>query len=394
MEQILIKSQRKINKVSNNFYRYLYSKINLENKLSSIIGARGVGKTTLLLQLAQQCKRKVMYVALDDLFFTSNTLYELAEKFQQLGGEVLMLDEVHKYPNWSRELKLIYDDFDKLSVVFTSSSILDIYKGESDLSRRALSYNLEEMSFREHLKLKEEIDLPVLTLEDIIRNHEKIAYNLIEKFKPLRYFNEYVRIGAYPYYLGNTDEYYQRVLNTINLTLDIDIQSIEGIDYSNIAKFKRLLYVISSNVPFTPNISKLSEKISLNRNTLVYALQLLERSKLIQTLFKKNRSISTLSKPDKIWMHNTNLNYIISSNNTDIGNIRETYFIQHLTVLHNLSIPSKGDFFIDDKYTFEIGGKSKTLKQIEGVENAFIVKDDIEVGINNIIPLWMFGLLY
>ncbi len=394
METVLIKSQRKVNSVSDKFHRYLYSKINLNNKLISILGARGVGKTTLLLQLAKNYTYRVLYIALDDLFFTSNTLYGLAEKFVQLDGKLLLLDEVHKYPDWSRELKLIYDDFNDLKVIFTSSSVLDIYKGESDLSRRALSYNLAEMSFREYLIFKEKIELPGFALEDILLKHEEISVELLKKFKPIKYYNDFIKTGAYPYYSGNTEEYYQRIMNTINLSLDVDIQSIEGIEYANIAKFKRLLYVLSSNVPFTPNISKLAEKISISRNTLVYALQLLEKSNLIHTLFKKNKSISILSKPDKIWMHNTNLSYAISSNNPDSGNIRETFFLQHLRVMHNVALPPQGDFIIDDKFTFEIGGKSKTSKQVKGIDNAFIVKDDIETGIMNVIPLWIFGLIY
>ena len=394
MEKILIKSQRKVKYVSTKFHRYLFAKINTSNRLISLLGARGVGKTTILLQLAKQSNKKVLYVALDDLFFTSNTLYELAEKFEQIGGQLLLLDEVHKYPNWSREIKLIYDDFDNLNVIFTSSSILDIYKGESDLSRRALSYKLKEMSFREFMILNEGIELPQYSLPEILKNHTSIALDISLKIKPLKYFKKYLEVGAYPYFNDDVEDYYQRVLNTINLILDIDIQSIEGVDYNNIAKIKKLLYVLATNVPYTPNISKLAEKLSLPRNTLIYALQILEKAELIHTLYKRNKSISVLSKPDKIWLHNTTLNYTISDNNIDLGNIRETFFIQHFSNLYTLSLPEKGDFYVDDKYTFEVGGKSKTQKQIQRVENAYIVKDDIESGVMNTIPIWLFGLLY
>lgn len=395
MEKLLSKSKRKIKSVTEKFHRYLFNEINTNNKLISILGARGTGKTTLLLQLAKQSSLESLYVALDDLFFTDNTLYSLAEEFEKFGGELLLLDEVHKYPNWSRELKLIYDDFDKLQVIFTSSSVLDIYKGESDLSRRALSYNLKEMSFREYLLFYEGIKLPKLSLNEIITNHSELALNLTtNNFKPLKYFKSYIETGAYPYFKGNKDEYYQQIANTINLILDIDLQSIENIEYANITKFKRLLYVLASNVPFTPNISKLAEKISINRNTLIYALQLLEKAELIHTLIKRNKSVSMLSKPDKIWLHNTNLSYVISSDTPDIGNIRETFILQHLSVLHEISLPEKGDFLIDNKYIFEVGGKNKKQKQIKELENAFVVKDEIESGIKNIIPLWMFGFLY
>ena len=394
MEKLLLKSNKKIQSISDNFHRYLFHDINTGNRLTAILGARGVGKTTLLLQLAKHSSKDVLYVALDDLFFTENTLYSLAEDFEQQGGQLLLLDEVHKYPNWSRELKLIYDDFDNLNVIFTSSSILDIYKGESDLSRRAVNYHLKEMSFREYLQLYENIEIPELPLKDIITNHEELSFDLLKKIKPIKHLKKYFEIGAYPYFSGNKSDYYQQVLNTINLILDIDVQSIEGIEYANIAKLKRLLYVMAGNVPFTPNISKLAEKISLNRNTLVFSLHLLQRAELIHTLSKKNRSVSILSKPDKIWLHNTNLNYVIYGDSPDAGNIRETFFIQHLNVKHNLSLPEKGDFIVDDQYTFEVGGKNKTQKQIHSVENAFLVKDNIETGIKNIIPLWLFGLIY
>lgn len=394
MQELLIKSDRKIKTVPDRFHRYLFHKINTNNRLISILGARGTGKTTLLLQLAKHSRKELLYVALDDLFFSKNTLYSLAEEFDKLGGQLLLLDEVHKYPDWSRELKLIYDDFNDLKIIFTSSSILDIYKSESDLSRRAVKYNLKEMSFREYLLFYENIKLPVLSLTDILKEHEKTAFDITGKIKPLKYFKRYAEVGIYPYYSNNKEEYYQQVAGTINLIMDIDLQSIEGIEYAHVAKLKRLLYVLSSNVPFTPNISKLAEKLSMNRNLLVQALQLLEKAELIHLLYKKNKSISILTKPDKIWMHNTNLSYVISDNPPDTGNMRETFFVQHLSVLHTLSLPDKGDFLANNKYIFEVGGKNKTRQQIQSVDNAYIVKDNTETGIKNIIPLWIFGLLY
>ena len=395
MENILLKSGLKINNVSLKFKRYLYNKINRQNRLISIQGARGTGKTTLLLQIARQQKTDdVLYVALDDLFFSDNTLYSLAEKFNKIGGKLLLLDEVNKYPNWSREIKLIYDDFAELKIIFTSSSVLDIYKGESDLSRRAVSYNLKEMSFREYLIFFEDINLPTLSLEDILTNHQEISLQLLREIKPFKYFSKYLKVGNYPYFAGNNFEYYQSILNTINLILDVDLNGIINLDYNNIAKFKRLLYVIASNVPFIPNISKLSEKIGLNRNFLIQALQLLEKTELIYTLIKQTKSISILSKPDKIWLHNTNLSYAISADNTNIGNIRETFLIQHLNQNHNLSLPDKGDFLVDNKYILEVGGKNKTQKQIQNLSNSFLVKDDVELGVLNNIPLWLFGFIY
>jgi predicted AAA+ superfamily ATPase len=394
MESILLKSQLKIENIPLNFKRYLFNNINNSNQLIAILGARGVGKTTLLLQYAKEQNQMPLYVALDDLFFSENTLYSLAENFQKIGGKLLLLDEVHKYPNWSRELKLIYDDFTHLKVIFTSSSILDIYKGESDLSRRAVSYNLKSLSFREFLMFYKGIELPTYTLDEIVKNHAEISLQLIKEFKPFKYFSEYLKVGAYPYYQNNEQEYYQQLLNTINLILDVDLQSITNIDYNNIAKFKRLLYVIATNVPFIPNIKKLSERIGVNRNVLVQALQLLEKAELIHTLYKKNKSVSVLNKPDKIWLRNTNLNYAISAENVNTGNVRETFFIQHLSLFHHLSLVDKGDFLVDSIHTFEIGGKGKTQKQIKTVPNSYLVKYDAETGVLNNIPLWLFGLIY
>lgn len=395
MNQLFEKSTRKIKNVPLEFKRYLFDRINKSNRLIAIKGARGTGKTTLLLQLAYEHKAdEVLYIALDDLFFSENTMYGLAENFVKMGGKLLLLDEVHKYPNWSRELKLIYDDFSNLQVIFTSSSILDIYKGESDLSRRAVTYSLTEMSFREYLLFKEKIDLPVFTLEEVLENHMEICVSLTQQFTPFKYFSEYLRIGNYPYYENNVEEYYQKIRNTINLILEVDLQATENLDYQTIAKLKRLLFVISSNVPFTPNIFKISESIQLNRNALVRALQLLDRAELIRSTYKQTKSISILNKPDKIWMHNTNLMYAISGNQVDIGTVRETFFMQNFSNNHFISLPNKGDVLVDNTFLFEIGGKNKTRKQILDFDKAFLVKDDIEISFKNSIPLWLFGFIY
>ncbi len=395
MENLLIKSKRKIANVPVGFKRYLFEKINFDNRLISILGARGTGKTTLLLQIAQYFNHKEsLYVALDDLFFTDNNLYGLASDFYKTGGELLLLDEVHKYPDWSQEIKLIYDDFPELKVIFTSSSVLDIYRADYDLSRRAVAYHLKEMSFREYLLFYENIKLSVIPLKDIISNHTEISIELSRVFKPLKYLRGFYQVGAYPYYSGNKEEYYQAILNTINLILEVDIAGVKGVEYANIAKFKRLLYVLASNVPFIPNISKLAKKVNLNRNLVIETLRLMEKAELIQTCIKQNKSISFLNKPDKIWLHNTNLSYAIAKDNTNIGTLRETFFLQHTGFLNHVSLPDKGDFLLNDTYLFEVGGKNKKQKQITDIDHAFVVKDDIETGARNIIPLWLFGLIY
>lgn len=396
MDDIKAKSDLKIARVPVEFKRYLHDDIlQSRSRLISVAGARGTGKTTLLLQLGKEKKiENVLYVALDDLFFTHQNLYETAATFNNHGGRFLLLDEVHKYPGWSRELKLIYDDFPDLNVVFTSSSILDIQKGESDLSRRALRMQLPELSFREYLQFYEGITLPVLSLDDILQKHTEIVAELAKNFKPLKYLQAYMQTGNYPYYEGNREEYYQKLLNTINLIMDIDIQSIESLDYQHIAKMKKLLYIIASHVPFTPNISKLSEKIGLARNSLVLSLQMMEKAELIHTLTLQGRSVSTLSKPDKIWLHNTNLYHAISGNRPEAGSLRETFMLQHLTVGHEVQLPLKGDFLVRNHYTLEVGGKSKTRAQISEIPHSYVIKDGIESGAWNTVPMWLFGLLY
>ncbi len=395
MENLQIKSRKKVAAVPVDFHRYLFEKINFNHRLIALLGARGTGKTTLLLQIARQFPEKEsLYVALDDLFFTDHNLYGLAAGFYKTGGELLLLDEVHKYPDWSREIKLIYDDFPELSVIFTSSSVLDIYKGESDLSRRAISYHLKEMSFREYLLFFKKITLPVFSLDAIIRGHTDISLNLTKQFKPLKYLKNYYQAGAYPYFSGDQEAYYQALRNTVNLILETDIQSVKGIEYANIAKLKRLLYVLAANVPFIPNISKLARQINLNRNLLVESLRLLEKAELISTCVKKGKSVSYLNKPDKIWLHNPNLHYAIAEEKINIGALRESFFFQHTSVNAKITLPDKGDFLLDNKYVFEVGGKNKSKMQIQGIKNAFLVKDDIDLGVGNIIPLWLFGLLY
>jgi hypothetical protein len=395
MEQLIRKSRQKVLSTPLEFKRYLFEKINFDNRQICILGSRGIGKTTLLLQIAALEKHnQLMYVALDDLFFTDNTLYSLAEKFEKTGGKLLLLDEVHKYPNWSRELKLVYDDFPNLRVIFTSSSILEIYQGESDLSRRTVTYVLKEMSFREYLKFTEGIELQQITLKTLLREHETLSMDLLRDIRPLQYFSSYLKHGAYPFYNNNETEYYQQLKNILNLILEVDLPAVKPLDYAHIAKIKRLLYVLATNVPFTPNISKLSEKIELPRNALVQALQLLDRAEIIHILYQQTKSISILNKPDKIWLNNPNLSYAISSGEPDRGNLRESFFISQLSHLHELSLADKGDFLVDRTYVFEIGGKNKNQKQIQGIQNAFIVKDDVEIGVLNTIPLWMFGLLY
>ncbi len=396
METLLLEFQFKIARLTLNIERYLLHKIDLENPLIAIKGARGVGKTTLLLQLA---KLKLplpstLYVSLDHIYFFDNKLYDLARQFSQFGGTHLLLDEVHKYPNWSRELKLIYDNLPELKIIFTSSSMLEIYKSESDLSRRAITYYLKELSFREFIEFETNMKFSVYSLIEILENHNRIATELINEIKPLPLFEKYLKIGVYPYYKENESFYLQKLQNTINLTIEGDINAVEDMQYSTLIKLKKLLITIASSAPFTPNITKLSEKVGLSRNMLVRSIKILERAGLIHELYKSTSGIGVLTKPEKLYLNNSNLMYALAKDNTNIGNVRETFFINQFNGLHEINLSLKADFIIDSKFTFEIGGKSKSKKQIANLENAYVAKDSIEIGFGNIIPVWLFGFMY
>jgi len=379
--------------------RYLTSEIDWSNRLIGIKGARGSGKTVLLLQRIKRhlSNEDYLYTALDSLYFLENTLVELANDFVLQGGTFLFLDEVHKYPRWSRELKLVYDQYPKLNIVFTSSSMLEIYKGESDLSRRAITYHLKELSFREFLFLDQGFQLPKLTLDDILLNHKDVAKDFLKEVRsPIKFFKEYLNHGAYPYYFENKETYTERLLQTFNLIIESDMNSVENITYEDSRKIKKLLVAIAQSAPFTPNVSKLSERLGMNRSFLINAIKLLNRADLLIELFKPNKGIGQFTKPEKLYLNNTNLVMALGKENREVGTLRETFFANQFKHLkkHELFLAEKGDFLIDRKHTFEIGGKGKNTKQISGLKNAYIVRDDMEVGALNIIPLYLFGMLY
>ncbi len=397
MERLFLRSVAKIDRVNTYFTRFLLHKINWDNRLIAIKGARGSGKTTLLLQyikLHLPLNESVLYISMDELFFIKNNLFELAEDFVLNGGRHLFLDEVHKYPNWSREIKLIYDSFPELKVVFTSSSILEIYKAEADLSRRAVGYILPEMSLREFIALDAGVNLPSYALQDILSNHIEYSGTILSRIKPISAFKRYNAYGAYPYFKLGKDEYEQKLINTINLIIEVDVLAVSNIDFQQVAKIKKLLFAIATSVPFTPNISKIAEKVGMSRQSLIKALVYLEKARLINMVNKPNKGITALNKPDKIYLNNTNLIAAISSNNGNTGNIRETFFLNQLKVSSHVSLSNKADFLVDDTFNFEIGGQNKNKNQVKNLSNAYVVKDNIEYGIGNVIPLWLFGFLY
>ena len=397
MEKLLLNSQAKIQRVSLDFRRFLLEKIDWSQRLIAINGARGAGKTTLLLQYAKSqltADGTSLYISLDDLYFAEHSVRDLADEFYLSGGRVLLLDEIHKYPNWSRELKLIYDDFPELRVVFTSSSILEIYRGESDLSRRAVSYLLPELSFREFVALETGIQLQTVSLSQVLSDHVEIASQTMTAIQPVALFQQYAKWGAYPFFKEGKEAYLDKLRKTVQLVLEVDLMAVENMDYEMIFKLKKLIRLIATSVPFTPNVSELSQKTGISRPSLLRAFELLDRARILQILHKPNAGAGALTKPEKLYLGNSNLLYALGEENVSVGTVRETFFSNQLKVIAQVNLAEKGDFMIDEKWTFEVGGKNKTTNQIKDLPNAFLVKDDIEVGLKNTIPLWLFGLLY
>ncbi len=397
MDSLILLSQRKALETSLDFQRFLLSKIDWKERLIGILGARGSGKTTLLLQHLKKNLPKdgtAAYASLDDFYFAENRLIDFAEEFQLRGGKILLLDEIHRYPTWSRELKLIYDNFPALKVVFTSSSILEIYKGEADLSRRLVSYHLPELSLREFIELEKRIKLGSFGLQEIMENHVSIASDILSHIAPISEFLAYQKFGVYPFFKEGVDKFPEKLKRIVQLTIELDLNAVEKLDYDTVFKLKRLIRLISTSVPFTPNVSELSRKSGISRPTLLRSIDLLERANIIQTFHKPNTGIGALTKPDKIYLANTNLLFALAEDQVQKGTIRETFFANQVRQVAQINLADKADFLVDEKWIFEIGGKNITTSQIKALSDAFLVKDDIEIGVKNTIPLWLFGFLY
>lgn len=408
MEEIILKSDKdeihrlfaysnkRIREYSLDFVRYL--EIDEEDRFISIRGARGCGKTTFLHQLI---KRKytldgsVIYVNLDDVYFSNHRLIDFVEDFVLLGGKYLFLDEVHKYPDWSKELKTIYDNYSKLKIIFTSSSILEVYKGEADLSRRLVNYDMEGLSFREFLEFDKGLKFPKVSLEEIIKNHVEIAHEICSKTTIMLAFKEYLSYGYYPYFKESKKKYHEKLVNTVKLILEIDLpSSIKKIEYENVYKLRKLLIYLAMNGPYKPDITKLSAQLEISRNSTLLFLNYLSSAKTINLLKGDKNNESIYTKPEKVFLNNTNLVYALGANVSDIGAIREIFFMNQLSAKHKVGHTPVGDFFVNDALYFEIGGKRKTFEQLKNTPNSFIAADDMEVGMGNKIPLWLFGMMH
>lgn len=389
MDSLFQYSNQLIAQVDVAFTRYTYHKINWQNRLLGLIGPRGVGKTTLVLQYIKNNLnlQETLYVTAEDFYFSKKRFTDLANDFVKAGGKYLFIDEIHKYPDWSKELKLIYDYHRELKVVFTGSSILDIKKGSSDLSRRAVIYPMKGLSFREYLMLFHKIKIPVYTLDEII----DLKVDVPQIPHPLPLFNDYLKNGYYPF--AREDDFGVRLQQVVNQTLEVDIPTYAQMNVSTGRKLKQLLAIVAQSVPFKPNMSKIAEMLNISRNNIADYLLYMEEAGMIAQLRSPTEGLRALGKVDKVYLENTNLVQVLASENSNKGNIRETFFINQLKVNHQLWSSLLGDFKIDSM-DFEIGGKNKGRKQIKTAEKGFVVQDDIESGYLNTIPLWHFGLMY
>ena len=390
MRTLVARYRNILKNVDTSYVRNIHSTIPWNDRLIAILGARGVGKTTLVLQHIKLYEDvdTTLFVYADDLWFSTHSLVTLAEIFYTNGGRALYIDEIHKYKNWSQEIKNIYDQYPDLKVRYTGSSILDLQKGSHDLSRRVLEFQMHGLSFREYVALRYGADIPIHTLEQVLANKIDFPY---ADYRPVALFKEYLRQGYYPYF--KEPGYELRLTKTINAILEVDIPKFAELSISASEKLKTLLYIVAQSVPFKPNYSKIARDLDMHRNAVSDLMVWLDKADLINILRDDVEGYKLLGKVNKIYLNNPNLAYALSDDEPNIGNIRETVFLAWLRATHKVTASSVSDFKVG-KYTFEVGGKKKGQHQIKDVEHAYVVKDDIEYGHLNEVPLWSFGLLY
>ena len=384
---------KKIDSIS--YKRYFFNIVDFNEKLIGIVGARGIGKTTFLLQYLKSLdfkEHQKLYFSVDSIIASNSTLFEIAESFSLSGGKILVIDEIHKYKNLEIELKEIYDFLD-IKVIFSGSSAIVLEHKKADLSRRAVIYRVKGLSFREFLELKLNKKFTTFSLEDILHNHIDIAIDITKEIKPIENFKDYLKIGVYPFYFETPNTYYTKLEETINTVIESDLPIVFNIEPTNIAKLKKLVYYICNLKPYELNITALAKKIGIDRKTLYQYIHYLTLGDILLKILPNAKGDTIFLKPSKLYLNNSNLNYAYCSQ-IDTGVLREEFFANQLYKLHKITYPKQGDFLVDEKYIFEIGGKNKNFKQIVDLQNAYVVADDIEIGFNNKIPLWLFGFLY
>lgn len=387
---------RKIAKISLRFKRYLYDQINWESRIISIKGARGVGKTTMLLQHILENYEDIdrtLYVSLDDLWFATHNLIDLVDWADRHGIMRLYLDEVHRYEGWSLVLKNIYDNYPDMSIVYTGSSLLVMDNANVDMSRRQTSYTMHGMSFREYLEIEDIMHINPVSIDDLLHRHVKIAMEIVGSVKIAPLFELYLSNGYYPFYRESLPDFPSRLREIVSVVIDSDLPSVEKVSFDTLHKMKKLLMIVSANVPFEPNMSELWRQLSTDNESGLKMLYALDKAQVLMLLSAKKKNYKNLAKPDKIYLGNPNLMHVLCPS-VDKGNERETFFLNQVRAGHDVTYPKQGDFLIDGRYLFEVGGRRKTFDQIADVPDSFLAVDDTEVGYGNRIPLWMFGFLY
>lgn len=398
MEALFKKHKMLISQINTGIVREMMHSVNWEKQLVAIRGSRGVGKTTLIRQYIKQkfgiSAGEALYCVMDSMYFANHTLLELAEQFHLMGGTHLFLDEVHRYPTWSREIKEIIDLYPNMKITFTGSSLIQILNADADLSRRVLSYTMEGLSFREYLQFYKGIHIPVYSLEDILTNYDDICAETNKLCHPQPLFEEYLRVGYFPFYDGDEEEYYSRIENVIDFIVGQELPQFCGVDPANTRKVKALIQFLADSVPYELNIAKLSARLELNKNTVLSYINSLGRAELLMLLYSDSKTITRLQKPDKIYLHDPNMFYALGFGEK-IGTIRECFLINQLSVNHTVEYgKEQGDFIIDGNITIEVGGPDKTFEQVADIPNSYIFADRIELPVGKKLPLWMAGLVY
>ncbi len=398
MEALFKKHKMLISQINTGIVRDMMHSVNWEKQLVAIRGSRGVGKTTLIRQYIKQkfgiSAGEALYCVMDSMYFANHTLLELAEQFHLMGGTHLFLDEVHRYPTWSREIKEIIDLYPNMKITFTGSSLIQILNADADLSRRVLSYTMEGLSFREYLQFYKGIHIPVYSLEDILTNYDDICAETNKLCHPQPLFEEYLRVGYFPFYDGDEEEYYSRIENVIDFIVGQELPQFCGVDPANTRKVKALIQFLADSVPYELNIAKLSARLELNKNTVLSYINSLGRAELLMLLYSDSKTITRLQKPDKIYLHDPNMFYALGYGEK-IGTIRECFLINQLSVNHTVEYgKEQGDFIIDGNITIEVGGPDKTFVQVANIPNSYIFADSIELPVGKKLPLWMAGLVY
>ena len=398
METLFRKHRILISQVNTAIIRQMMGTIDWEKQLVSIRGSRGVGKTTLMRQYIKQTygvnAGEALYLVMDSMYFTTHTLLEVAERFHLMGGKHLFLDEVHKYPTWSREVKEIIDLWPDLKITFTGSSLLQIINADADLSRRVLNYDMAGLSFREYMRFYKGLDLPSYSLEEILADADAICQRVCEVCHPQPLFEEYLRVGYYPFFDGDIEEYYSRIENVISFIIDQEMTQLCGVEPAYTRKLKAMLLFLANNVPYDVSIAKLSSYLEINKTTVLSYLSSMQKAELLNLLYTDNKSVTKMQKPDKVYIQNPNILYALGTEEK-IGTIRECFVVNQLSTKHIVEYgKAQGDFKIDGRIAIEVGGRDKTFEQIADIPNSYILADCMEFPIGKKLPLWLVGFLY